>query len=92
MHEDEYIGRHLLLSSLEYRYLFPFRLAFDFYFSLRYDLGATWKNATDMRPRDIQQGIGAAISMNIYLGPFTIAFGRNSEGRNRFYFSAGYEF
>ena len=92
LYKDELIGRHVLLTSLEYRYFFPFRIAFDVYLSIRFDAGATWKNANDFHSRDIKQGLGIALSLNTYVGPITLAYGRHSEKRNRFYFSAGYEF
>jgi len=92
LHENEYVGSHLFLSSLEYRYFFPFKIAFDFYWSIRFDYGATWKNAIDIKPVDIEQGIGTALSVNTLFGPLTIAYGRNSEGRSVAYFSAGFEF
>ncbi|MBN2008640.1 BamA/TamA family outer membrane protein [candidate division KSB1 bacterium] len=92
MYDDELIGRHFLLSSLEYRYFFPFRIAVDFFLSLRYDAGAAWINATDFQLTDINQGIGAALSMTSPIGPVSVAFGRSSFRHNRFYFSLGHEF
>jgi len=92
LHDNEYFGCHLFLSSLEYRYLFPFRIGFDVYWSVRFDIGATWNNALDIKPEDIEQGFGTSLSVQTFLGPIMVAYGCNSEGRQMVYFSAGYQF
>ena len=92
LHDSENIGRYLFSSSVEYRYFFPFGFAFDVFWSLRYDVGATWRNAADINPQDIQHAIGTALSIASFLGPLTLAYGRTANDRELFYLSAGYEF
>ncbi len=92
LQENEFMGRHLFLSSLEYRYQFPFGFTFDVYWSIRYNLGATWQNAVDIKPGDFNHGIGTALSASTFWGPITLAYGTLGRGRNVIYFSAGYDF
>lgn len=92
LREDEKIGRHVFVGSLEYRYLFPFGLPINFYWSLRYDIGAIWKNQLEINVTDFMHGIGTTLELDTPLGPIAFAFGRSSLGKNVFYFSAGFNF
>ncbi|HEX9974442.1 MAG TPA: patatin-like phospholipase family protein [bacterium] len=92
LRENEKVGRHIIVGSFEYRFFFPFRFPIDTYWSLRYDIGATWKNSKDIDPKDFIQGLGTSIDFQTPLGPFSFSFGRSSERRSVFYFSAGYNF
>jgi NTE family protein len=77
LREDESRGRQLLLASLEYRYMLPFKLYFDTYVGLRYDLGATWPTPTEIRLNDLEHGIGLSIGLDTPLGPADFAVGRS---------------
>lgn len=104
MREDEFRGRQLFLSSLEYRYNLPVDLFFDTYVSLRYDLGAIWNVQEAIRFKDLRHGIGTSISLDTPIGPADFAVGRSflfkknlpgnpiSLGEVIFYFSIGYYF
>jgi len=92
LNEREKIGRHIISTSLEYRYRFPFGAPINFYFSFRYDIGATWKNYVDISPKDFISGIGSALSASTPIGPVSAAFGKTSIGKNVFYFSVGFNF
>ncbi|HVO74690.1 MAG TPA: patatin-like phospholipase family protein [Ignavibacteriaceae bacterium] len=102
MREDEFRGRQLFLTSLEYRYKLPFEIFFDTYFKFRYDLGSIWENQEQIRFKDLKHGIGAAFSFDTPVGPADFAVGRSfllkknipnrtiSWGDVFFYFSIGY--
>jgi len=92
LRENERIGRHIVLGSLEYRFEFPFALPIDVYWSLKYNIGATWKNSIDIQPKDFIQGIGSSISLDTPIGPISFSLGRMSDGRNVAYLSAGFDF
>ncbi|MBD3288899.1 BamA/TamA family outer membrane protein, partial [candidate division KSB1 bacterium] len=92
LNEDEFVGRYLFLSSLEYRYFFPFRTIIDFYWSVRFDLGATWKSESDIKPLDLKRGIGTRLSLGTPVGPVHFGFGWSSQGKKVAYISAGYQF
>lgn len=92
LRENEKIGRHIIVGSFEYRYLFPFGFPINIYWSLRYDIGATWKNQLDINPKDFIQGIGSSVSLETPVGPIEFSLGRSSLGKNVFYFSAGFQF
>ncbi|MBC8183986.1 patatin-like phospholipase family protein [candidate division KSB1 bacterium] len=92
LRENERIGRHIVNGSMEYRYEFPFGFPVDFYWSLQFNIGATWKDAVDIQPKDFIQGMGTSLSANTPIGPISFSVGRMSEGRNVFYFSAGFGF
>ncbi len=102
MREDEFRGRQIFLTSLEYRYRIPFSIFFETYFKFRYDLGSIWEKQEQIRFKDLRHGIGGAFSFNTPIGPADFAVGRSfilkntllnntlSWGDVFFYFSIGY--
>lgn len=102
MHDYEYRGRQIFVTSLLYRYKFPFKIFFDAYIKLRYDLGSAWPFQDQIRFKDLKHGIGVAISFDTPIGPAEFAVGRSflfrkdlpqnpiSWGDVLFYFSIGY--
>lgn len=76
MSEDEERGRQLIRGSIGYRYHLPFRLFFDTYFSIRYDLGAVWQIPEDIKFASFKHGIGSIISLDTPLGPAKFTIGR----------------
>jgi len=104
MREEEFRGRQLFLTSLEYRYHLPIEIFFDTYVMLRYDLGTVWAEQESIRFKDLRHGIGASLSLDTPIGPADFAVGRSflfkddlpdnpiSWGEVIFYFSIGYYF
>lgn len=104
MREEESRGRQLFLTSFEYRYNLPFKIFFNSYFLLRYDLGSVWDVQEEIRFKDLRHGIGASLSLDTPIGPADFAVGRSflfkknlpgnpiSWGDVIFYFSIGYYF
>lgn len=103
MVEDELRGRQILETSLEYRYLFPYKIFFDTYLSLRYDLGNVWQVTEDIRFKDLRHGLGLTASFDTPVGEAGFSVGRSFVikkgltqdsfifGPYDFYFSIGYE-
>ena len=101
-HENEFRGRQIFLTSLQYQFKLPFFLFFDTYVSFRYDLGSTWEVQEKIRPKDLRHGIGGTISFDTPIGPADFSLGRSflirksssgssvSWGDVLFYFSIGY--
>ncbi len=104
MHEDEFRGRQLFLTSLEYRYKLPVDLFFPAYFKFRYDLGQLWDVKNAIRFKDLRHGIGFTLSFDTPIGPADFSVGRSfifkkkipsdppSFGDVNFYFSIGYNY
>ena len=102
MRKDQYRGRQIFLTSLEYRYNLPFEIFFDTYFSMRYDLGAIWGEQEQIRFKDLRHGIGASLSFDTPVGPAEFSVGKSFLfrknlagnpiiwGETMFYFSIGY--
>lgn len=102
MRENEFRGRQIFLSSLQYSVLLPLKIFFDAYFSMRYDLGWTWPLQEQIRFKDLRQGIGVTLSFDTPVGPADFSIGRSflytknlpsnpiSWGDVEFYFSIGY--
>ncbi|OGU77311.1 MAG: hypothetical protein A2V93_11730 [Ignavibacteria bacterium RBG_16_34_14] len=102
MRDNEFRGRQIFLSSLEYTLHFPFKIFFDTYLRLRYDLGSTWEEQEQIRFKDLKHGIGGTISLETPIGPADFSIGRSflfvkdlpdnpiSWGDVLFYFSIGY--
>jgi len=92
LREQELIGRHFILMSLEYRYRFPTKFLFDTYLSPRIDFGAVWRDKNDVNYKKFSRGIGIALGWDTPLGPMLIAVGKAQRFANRVYFSLGYRF
>ncbi|HLP18388.1 MAG TPA: patatin-like phospholipase family protein [Bacteroidota bacterium] len=75
--EDDTFGRQIFLANIEYRFALPFKIIWDAYASVRYDLGATWPEPKNIRLNDMQHGIGGGISIDTPLGPATMSIGRS---------------
>lgn len=93
LHENELLGRHVLQCSGEYRYRFPFGFPLDFYLSLRYDFGATWKKyVEDIKSQDFFHGYGIILAADTPAGPIYLGIGKASRRNPVIYFNAGFEF
>ncbi len=98
----EFRGRQIFLSSLEYRLQLPFKIFFETYIKMRYDLGSIWVTPESIRFNDLRHGVGGSIAFNTPLGPAEFAAGRTfyflknipntsvRYGPIFFYFSIGY--
>jgi len=103
MLEDELRGRQIMTASLEYRFLIPYKLFFDTYLAVRYDLGQMWENAEDIRFRDLRHGIGFSALFDTPIGKASFSAGKSfitnkgitkdsfMFGPYTFYFSIGYD-
>lgn len=99
LREEEERGRQIALANLEYRFFAPFRIFFDSYFSLRYDIGSVWEETEKIRIASMKHGVGAKVSLDTPIGPASVSVGRsfffvaNPDGAKwgplMFYFSAG---
>ncbi len=102
MRVNEFRGRQIFLTSLMYRIKLPFQVFFDTYIKLRYDLGTTWQEPSQIRFKDLRHGIGGILSFDTPIGPTEFAIGRSFLlkkelpenpvvwGEVFFYFSIGY--
>ncbi|MEO8399428.1 MAG: patatin-like phospholipase family protein [Ignavibacteriaceae bacterium] len=102
MKEEEFRGRQILLTSIEYRYKLPFDIFFDTYLKFRYDLGSTWNVQEEIRFKDLRHGIGTTLAFDTPVGPAEFSVGRSFlftknlpgnpliYGDVNFYFSIGY--
>lgn len=102
MRDNEFRGRQIFLTSLEYRYKLPFKIFFDTYLKLRYDLGSIWEKQEEIKFKDLRHGVGATISFDTPIGPANFSAGKSflfvknlpgnplSFGDTYFYFSIGY--
>ncbi len=102
MHDNEFRGRQIFLASLEYRYKLPFKIFFDTYLEMRYDLGSVWNEQEEIRFKDLRHGIGGTVSFDTPIGPASFSVGKSflfvknlpgnplSLGDTFFYFSIGY--
>ncbi|PKL84404.1 MAG: hypothetical protein CVV24_00260 [Ignavibacteriae bacterium HGW-Ignavibacteriae-3] len=100
--EDEFRGRQILITSLEYRYKIPFKIFFDTYVKARYDIGSIWEEREHIRFKDLKHGVGATVSFNTPLGPADFSVGKSFYFINKlsnnvvvwgptyFYFTIGY--
>lgn len=102
LRDDDLLGRQIFITSLEYQYYLPFRIFFDTYFKLRYDLGGIWKNAASIKFNELRHGVGITLAFDTPIGPADFSVGRSFYIRNDllrkplslgpylFYFAIGY--
>jgi NTE family protein len=101
-YENQYRGRQIFLASLMYQYKLPFKIFFDTYAWVRYDVGSTWEEQETIKFKDLRHGMGGSISFDTPVGPADFSIGRSfliSQGLQSgsfvwgdvlFYFSIGY--
>lgn len=77
MRENEFFGRQIFSASMEYRYLLPFQVLFDTYFTARYDIGSTWEVPEQIRFRDLRHGAGVSIALDTPIGPSEFSIGKS---------------
>lgn len=92
LRDQELIGRHFVLGSLEYRYQIRRRPLFDSYLSLRYDYSGLWIDKRDVNYRKFRHAIGISFAIDTPLGPVSIAYGRYDNSQQRIYVGVGYSF
>ncbi|HSD62827.1 MAG TPA: patatin-like phospholipase family protein [Ignavibacteriaceae bacterium] len=101
MRDDEFRGRQIFLTSLEYRYRLPIDIFFDTYLKMRYDLGRAWEVQDEIKFKELRHGVGLTLSFDTPVGPADFSVGRSflfknlpnnpiSLGDVFFYFSIGY--
>ena len=77
MRADEFRGRQIFLSSLEYRFKLPLVIFFDTYFKMRYDLGSTWDVQEEIKFKELRHGVGLTLSFDTPVGPADFSVGRS---------------
>jgi NTE family protein len=102
LRDNEFRGRQIFLTSLEYQWNLPFDLFFGTYFKIRYDLGSIWSQREQIRFKDLRHGIGTTLSFDTPIGPADFSVGKsflflNTQPKNiirrgpvYFYFTIGY--
>lgn len=76
MREDQIRGRQILTGNLDVRAKLPFKIFFDTYLSVRYDLGAVWENPEFIKLDQFRQGIGATLGIDTPIGPVNVSIGQ----------------
>jgi NTE family protein len=100
--EDDRRGRQMLVINFEYRYRLPFRILFDTYMHLRYDLGTISTEPEELKFKTFRHGIGGEFSLDSPIGPIRFGVGRSfffnslqrkppQYGPTLFYFLFGYQ-
>lgn len=77
MREDEHRGRQIALQQLNIRVKSPFRIFFDTYVNLRYDIGSVWEKFEKIKFSSFKHGAGASIALDSPLGPAKFSMGRS---------------
>jgi len=92
LRDQELVGRHFVLMSLEHRYRFPTKFIFDTYLMPRVDFGAMWRDKDDVNYKKFSRSLGIALGWDTPFGPVIFAVGKREKQPQRIYFSAGYRF
>ena len=84
MRDFEYRGRQIFIGSLGCRAKVPFKLFFDTYLKIRYDIGSIWAQKEEIRLKDLRHGIGATLSFDTPIGPADFSVGKSFIFKNTF--------
>lgn len=75
--EDDRRGRQIAQGSMETRFVMPFRIFFDTYFSLRYDIGSVWETFQNIKLGTLRHGVGMQVGIDTPIGPAKFSAGRS---------------
>jgi NTE family protein len=92
LRDQEFIGRHFAIGSLEYRYQLRRKPLPTLYLSWRYDLNGLWPDKRDTNYRKFNHALGVSLAYETPLGPLSIAFGQYEKTRQRLYVNVGFSF
>lgn len=92
LREHQLYGRHLMSTSLEYRYMLPKIFPLNTYLHFQLNLAGIWGDKVSIKSKDFLFGTEIKLSILSPFGPFILAYGRTRDSQERFYFSAGYDF
>ena len=99
LHQNEYFGRQMIITSVEYRRKLPFLANSDnflfknSYLSARYDFGGIWENPNLVfTSEDFFSGVGVSFSLETLFGPLHLAYGRTTRGTSVAYLSLGFSY
>jgi NTE family protein len=77
LRDDDRRGRQIFLINFEYRLKLPFKIIFNTYLKLRYDLGSVWRVREDILLRDLHHAVGAELALDTPIGPAELAVGKS---------------
>jgi NTE family protein len=102
--EDDRRGRELLLMNLEYRYFLPFKILFETYLRVRYDLGTISEIPEEIKFSTLRHGLGLELAFDTPIGQAAVGAGKSfyfnrdlpnnpvQQGPLLWYFVIGYQF
>jgi NTE family protein len=76
LHEDDSRGRQLFLVNLELRQKLPFRIFFDTYLRLRYDVGTISTQPEALKFSTFRHALGVEAAFETPIGPAIFAAGK----------------
>lgn len=88
MADEEKFGTRLAVGKLTYRLFIPRA----FYLDFNYSAGNVWQRGKVITVHSLLQGYGVTGSFATFVGPLSFGWGITSEGNDRYYMSAGWEF
>ncbi len=102
--EDDRRGRELLLMNMEYRYFLPFKILFETYLRVRYDLGTISEVPEEIKFSTFRHGLGLELAFDTPIGQAAVGAGKSfyfnrdlpnnpvQQGPLLWYFVIGYQF
>jgi len=88
LYSEEKYGNYMAVGKIKYRLFIPRY----FYLSFIYNIGNVWDNQDTMRFDTLLQSYGIQGTFASFMGPLSIGWGITSDGDDRLYMSAGWEF
>ncbi len=85
---EQLSGDKMFIFSNELRLNLPF----NFYFTTRYDLGEVYSSIDQIKVRNLRNSVGASLSIDSPVGPFTIGYGFVNKDLNQIYTYFGLKF
>lgn len=78
--QNEFLGRQVFNGSVTLQYNLPFKVYFDTYLLLTYNIGSVWSQFEAIRISELKHGLGVSIGLDTPIGPVRFTAG------NGFYF------
>ena len=75
-HEYEFLGRQIFTTKFEFQYRLPWKLYFDTFITLNYNIGSIWSQFDAIRISELKHSFGFSFGLLTPIGPVSFSLGR----------------
>lgn len=74
--EDEFLGRQIYTTKVELQYRLPWKLYFDTFITLNYNIGSVWNQFDAIRISELKHSLAFSFGLLTPIGPVSFSVGR----------------